>query len=59
MTKDVEWDSHSCVLGFDVMGVWPQGADGTDVNAVSRSNDHELLASGDDSVGAHRKFVRT
>ena len=29
-------------------GIWPDGADGTDVNSVSRSNGKQLLATGDD-----------
>ena len=47
--RDAEWDTFTCVLGFDVMGVWPHGTDGTDVNAACRSNDLQLLATGDDS----------
>ena len=31
-----------------VTGIWPEGADGTDVNACSRSHNHELVASADD-----------
>ena len=31
-----------------VAGIWPEGADGTDVNACSRSNKHHLVASADD-----------
>lgn len=46
--RDVEWQTQSCVLGFEVMGIWPSGADGTDVNAVSRSPNQRLLCSGDD-----------
>lgn len=29
-------------------GIWPDGADGTDINAVCRSHDGSLLASADD-----------
>ncbi|GBG31008.1 Eukaryotic translation initiation factor 3 subunit K [Hondaea fermentalgiana] len=46
--RDMEWASFSCVLGFDVMGIWPHGSDGTDVNAVARSPDHRLIVTGDD-----------
>lgn len=30
-------------------GMWPEGADGTDINACSRSNSAQYLANGDDS----------
>ena len=29
-------------------GIWPDGADGTDVNSVDRSHNKRLLATGDD-----------
>lgn len=29
-------------------GIWPEGADGTDINAVDRSRDHKLVATADD-----------
>lgn len=46
-------------LGWPVQGIWPECADGTDINAVDRSHDtidskkdpktsYHLLASGDD-----------
>jgi microtubule-associated protein-like 6 len=43
--KDIQWATQSCILGWDVQGVWPEGSDGTDVAAVSRSHDSGLLAS--------------
>jgi len=45
---DAEWKTFTCILGYPVMGVWPHGADGTDINAVDRSPDHSLLVTGDD-----------
>ncbi|CAB1330576.1 unnamed protein product, partial [Coregonus sp. 'balchen'] len=32
----------------EVLGLWPDGSDGTDINAVSRSNEKQLLVTGDD-----------
>ncbi|XP_076397531.1 echinoderm microtubule-associated protein-like 2 isoform X6 [Megachile rotundata] len=46
--RDIEWASHTCVISFETIGIWPEGADGTDVNNCTRSNDGKLLATGDD-----------
>lgn len=79
-TRDVEWATYTCTLGFQVFGewrllpspslclrvvtsahfcglhssgLWPDGSDGTDVNAVYQSNDKSLLATGDDFGKVH------
>ncbi|XP_075239148.1 echinoderm microtubule-associated protein-like 2 isoform X2 [Convolutriloba macropyga] len=46
--KDVEWATGSCVLGYNVIGIWPEGADGTDINSCDTSADYNFVASGDD-----------
>ncbi|XP_065052263.1 echinoderm microtubule-associated protein-like 2 isoform X3 [Rhopilema esculentum] len=46
--KDEEWETWTCVLGFPVIGIWPEGADGTDINACCRSNNQEYVVTGDD-----------
>lgn len=46
--RDVDWSTHTCVLSFETIGVWPEGADGTDVNNCARSGDGKLIATGDD-----------
>lgn len=46
--RDVQWSTNTCTLTFQTLGVWPDKADGTDVNTVCRSNDQSLLATGDD-----------
>uniref|UniRef100_A0A8C0ISM3 EMAP like 2 n=1 Tax=Chelonoidis abingdonii TaxID=106734 RepID=A0A8C0ISM3_CHEAB len=51
--RNLEWATASCVLGFGVFGIWPEGADGTDINAVCRSHDGKLLASADDFGKVH------
>ena len=33
---------------FNSVGIWPEGADGTDVNACSKSHTRSLLAAADD-----------
>uniref|UniRef100_A0A7N6BJD2 HELP domain-containing protein n=1 Tax=Anabas testudineus TaxID=64144 RepID=A0A7N6BJD2_ANATE len=52
-TRDIEWATYTCTLGFQVFGLWPDGSDGTDVNGVSRSNDKSLLVTGDDFGKVH------
>ncbi|XP_038623371.1 echinoderm microtubule-associated protein-like 2 isoform X1 [Tachyglossus aculeatus] len=51
--RNVDWVTASCVLGFGVFGIWSEGADGTDINAVARSHDSKLLASADDFGKVH------
>ncbi|XP_076633248.1 echinoderm microtubule-associated protein-like 2 isoform X10 [Colletes latitarsis] len=46
--RDIEWASHTCIISFETIGIWPEGADGTDINNCSRSSDSKLLATGDD-----------
>ncbi|KAL0123583.1 hypothetical protein PUN28_005827 [Cardiocondyla obscurior] len=48
MLRNVDWASHTCVISFETIGIWPEGADGTDVNNCARSGDGKLLATGDD-----------
>uniref|UniRef100_A0A3Q0T8B1 EMAP like 1 n=1 Tax=Amphilophus citrinellus TaxID=61819 RepID=A0A3Q0T8B1_AMPCI len=52
-TRDIEWATNTCTLGFQVFGLWPDGSDGTDINAVCRSNDKSLLVTGDDFGKVH------
>ena len=44
--RDVEWATQTCTLAFTSIGAWPEGADGTDVNACAAGGG--LLATGDD-----------
>jgi microtubule-associated protein-like 1/2 len=44
--KDVDWATHSCIISFETIGIWPDGPDGVDVNICSRSGDGKLLATG-------------
>jgi echinoderm microtubule-associated protein-like 1/2 len=46
--RDVEWATQNCTLSFETIGIWPEGADGTDVNVACRSQDKTLIATGDD-----------
>ncbi len=51
--RDEKWASWTCTLGWPVQGIWPECADGTDINAVDRSHGkikagYHILARGDD-----------
>lgn len=46
--RDVEWASSTCTLTFATLGIWPEGADGTDVNTCVKANFSAVLATGDD-----------
>lgn len=46
--RDIEWATHNCTISFQTIGVWPEGADGTDVNNCARSSDCRLLVTADD-----------
>ena len=35
--RDARWESWTCAQGFPVMGIWEDGSDRTDVNAVDRA----------------------
>ena len=49
--RDAEWASWSGVLGFDVMGIWQDGMDGTDYNAMHRSTNGKFcVGSTDDGL---------
>ena len=49
--RDVKWDTWTCTLGFEVMGIWQDGMDGTDINALHRShNGNFSVMSGDDGL---------
>jgi WD40 repeat protein len=49
--RDQKWATWTGVLGFDVMGIWPDFADGTDVNAIDRTRSGRHVATADDFGG--------
>ncbi|XP_031132571.1 echinoderm microtubule-associated protein-like 4 isoform X2 [Sander lucioperca] len=51
--KDIDWASYTCVLGYHVFGVWPEGSDGTDINALIRSHNRKVIALADDFCKVH------
>ncbi|CAG9788426.1 unnamed protein product [Diatraea saccharalis] len=46
--RDVAWATNYCPITATTVGVWPDGADGTDINSCTRSHDGRLAATGDD-----------
>lgn len=48
IARDIKWASQTCTLGFSVLGIWPENADGSDVNTCSRAHNQKLVATGDD-----------
>ncbi|XP_038586115.1 echinoderm microtubule-associated protein-like 4 isoform X3 [Micropterus salmoides] len=51
--KDIDWATYTCVLGYHVFGVWPDGSDGTDINALIRSHNRKVIALADDFCKVH------
>lgn len=47
-TKDKDWETQSCKIGWSVQGIFPPGTDKTHVNHVAKSRDGKLVATGDD-----------
>ena len=43
----------SALSGVFLLGVWPEGSDGTDINAASRAHEKKLLSTGDDFGKVH------
>ncbi|XP_076314388.1 echinoderm microtubule-associated protein-like 2 isoform X6 [Tachypleus tridentatus] len=48
VVRDITWETQTCTLGFNVLGVWPETADGSDINTCDRSHNKKLLVTGDD-----------
>lgn len=52
LAGDGQWHTHTCVLGFEIMGIWPAHTDGTDINAldVCRGEGHlpDVVVTADD-----------
>lgn len=46
--KDLEWSTQSCIFGWQVMGIWPEGWDGTDINACARSHTKHARRAGEE-----------
>ena len=47
-TKDMEWETGSLKIGWNVEGIYPSGEDGSHINGVDFSADGQLIATGDD-----------
>jgi WD40 repeat protein len=47
-TVETVWCDQTCKLGWNVMGIFPAGCDGSHINSVAMTRDQKLIASGDD-----------
>ena len=56
LTDPTLWATSTCKLGWEVMGVYPAGTDGTDINGVDANENRTLVVSGDDfaSINVYR-----
>ncbi|XP_060530398.1 echinoderm microtubule-associated protein-like 2 [Cylas formicarius] len=48
LLRDVEWATNNCPVTFTTLGIWPENADGPNVNYCRRSNSSKLVITGDD-----------
>eukprot|EP00899_Mesostigma_viride_P025393 jgi/Mesvir1/6038/Mv00777-RA.4 len=46
--RDTLWHTWTSTLGFPVMGIWMDGSDGTDINALARAGSQRVLVLADD-----------
>lgn len=47
--RDTEWATQTCIIGFNTIGVWPDSYEGTDTTVCARSNESNLLVTGDET----------
>ncbi|CAG5127063.1 unnamed protein product [Candidula unifasciata] len=48
VTRDIKWATQNNILGFNTAGIWPEGADGTDINGCCKSHNERMIATCDD-----------
>ncbi|BFZ12124.1 hypothetical protein BsWGS_15165 [Bradybaena similaris] len=48
VTRDIKWATQNNILGFNTAGIWPEGADGTDINGCCKSHNERMVATCDD-----------
>ena len=47
--RDVQWNTHTCKLGWPVQGVFDPSQGGQDINSVDVTPSKSLIATGDDN----------
>lgn len=45
--RNAKWHTRTTLLGFDVMGIWPEGCLNSQINALDRSHSQEYTITGD------------
>lgn len=48
LADNTMWATITTKLGWDVMGIFPPGADGTDINAIDVDENRKHVVAGDD-----------
>jgi WD40 repeat protein len=48
ITKSTKWATWTCLFGWQTIGIWTPNSTGMDINATCRSQDGQLLVTGDD-----------
>ena len=48
---DTIWATNTCILGFDVMGIWKPNSSGDDINNISVDRNRQIVYIGDDYGG--------
>lgn len=46
--RDTHWASQTCIVGLNTVGVWAETNESTDIKVCARSNNRNLLVTGDD-----------
>ena len=49
ITKDVDWSTFTCTLGWAIQAIWPEYVDGIEVHSCHRSNNQKYVATADDA----------
>jgi WD40 repeat protein len=49
ITKDCDWNTFTCTLGWAIQAIWPEYVDGIEVHSCHRSNNQKYVATADDA----------
>lgn len=49
--KDMNWSTYRSIFGWHIMGIYPDVAEGDEINAVDRAKNCNVLVTADDYSG--------